>query len=123
MAVTVAGVLASWFARDMIGIPAIFGAFVFRLTVPKEGGFAPRVTTRKEDIVSKLRDGVADEVVEDVECRGRSTSGTTCHSPWPTRRRRRELVNNSGDRRVPNNQQVGSLAVSILFSSMPSVLT
>jgi hypothetical protein len=49
----------------------------------------------------------------------RCTMGGVCHSPWPTRRRRRELVNNSGDRRVPNNQQVGSLVVSILFLRCP----
>jgi Kef-type K+ transport system membrane component KefB len=54
VAVTLAGVLASGFATDVIGIHAIFGAFVFGLTVPKEGGFAARVTARVEDIVSEL---------------------------------------------------------------------
>lgn len=52
---TMAGVLASGLATDMIGIHAIFGAFVFGLTVPKdEGGFAGRVTERVEDLVSEL---------------------------------------------------------------------
>ncbi|CAN6331163.1 unnamed protein product [Urochloa humidicola] len=54
VAVTLAGVLASGFATDLIGIHAIFGAFVFGLTVPKEGEFAGRVTARIEDIVSEL---------------------------------------------------------------------
>ncbi|CAD6273232.1 unnamed protein product [Miscanthus lutarioriparius] len=54
VAVTLAGVLASGLATDVIGIHAIFGAFVFGLTVPKEGGFAARVTARVEDLVSEL---------------------------------------------------------------------
>jgi Kef-type K+ transport system membrane component KefB len=54
VAVTLAGVLASGFATDLIGIHAIFGAFVFGLTVPKEGAFAGRVTARVEDLVSEL---------------------------------------------------------------------
>ncbi|CAN6336106.1 unnamed protein product [Urochloa humidicola] len=54
VAATVAGVLASGFATDLIGIHAIFGAFVFGLTVPKEGAFAGRVTARIEDLVSEL---------------------------------------------------------------------
>uniref|UniRef100_A0ACD5W7S7 Uncharacterized protein n=1 Tax=Avena sativa TaxID=4498 RepID=A0ACD5W7S7_AVESA len=54
VAVTLAGVLASGLATDMIGIHAIFGAFVFGLTVPKDGAFAGRVTERVEDLVSEL---------------------------------------------------------------------
>jgi len=54
VAATLAGVLASGFATDLIGIHAIFGAFVFGLTVPKEGAFAGRVTARVEDLVSEL---------------------------------------------------------------------
>jgi Kef-type K+ transport system membrane component KefB len=54
VAVTLAGVLASGFATDVIGIHAIFGAFVFGLTVPKDGEFAGRVTERVEDLVSEL---------------------------------------------------------------------
>uniref|UniRef100_A0A0D9WHU9 Cation/H+ exchanger transmembrane domain-containing protein n=1 Tax=Leersia perrieri TaxID=77586 RepID=A0A0D9WHU9_9ORYZ len=54
IAVTLAGVLASGVATDMIGIHAIFGAFVFGLTVSKEGEFAGRVTERVEDMVSSL---------------------------------------------------------------------
>ncbi|OEL15178.1 Cation/H(+) antiporter 20 [Dichanthelium oligosanthes] len=37
VAVTLVGVMASGFTTDLIGIHAIFGAFVFGLTVPKEG--------------------------------------------------------------------------------------
>ncbi|KAF8725672.1 hypothetical protein HU200_020215 [Digitaria exilis] len=54
VAVTLAGVLASGFVTDLIGIHSIFGAFVFGLTVPKEGAFAGRVTARVEDLVSEL---------------------------------------------------------------------
>ncbi|OEL31422.1 Cation/H(+) antiporter 20 [Dichanthelium oligosanthes] len=54
VAVTLAGVMASGFATDLIGIHAIFGAFVFGLTVPKEGAFAGRVTARVEDLVAEL---------------------------------------------------------------------
>ncbi|KAG8084573.1 hypothetical protein GUJ93_ZPchr0010g10609 [Zizania palustris] len=54
VAVTLAGVLASGLATDMIGIHAIFGAFVFGLTVPKDGEFAGRVTERVEDLVSEM---------------------------------------------------------------------
>jgi Kef-type K+ transport system membrane component KefB len=54
VAVTLAGVLASGFATDVIGIHDIFGAFVFGLTVPKDGEFAGRVTERVEDLVSEL---------------------------------------------------------------------
>ncbi|TVU18258.1 hypothetical protein EJB05_34347 [Eragrostis curvula] len=54
VAATLVGVLASGFATDMIGIHAIFGAFVFGLTVPKDGEFAGRVTERVEDLVSEL---------------------------------------------------------------------
>ncbi|XP_062181598.1 cation/H(+) antiporter 20-like [Phragmites australis] len=54
VAATLAGVLASGLATDTIGIHAIFGAFVFGLTVPKEGEFAGRVTERVEDLVSEL---------------------------------------------------------------------
>ncbi|KAL6624807.1 hypothetical protein ACP70R_032128 [Stipagrostis hirtigluma subsp. patula] len=54
VAATLAGVLASGFATDTIGIHAIFGAFVFGLTVPKDGSFAGRVTERVEDLVSEL---------------------------------------------------------------------
>ncbi|KAF0924096.1 hypothetical protein E2562_008420 [Oryza meyeriana var. granulata] len=54
VAVTLAGVLVSGLATDMIGIHAIFGAFVFGLTVPKDGEFAGRVTERVEDLVSEL---------------------------------------------------------------------
>ncbi|MQL79435.1 hypothetical protein Taro_011872 [Colocasia esculenta] len=52
---TLAGVLASGFVTDMIGIHAIFGAFVFGLTIPKdEGDFAARLIERIEDFVSGL---------------------------------------------------------------------
>ncbi|WVZ95871.1 hypothetical protein U9M48_041580 [Paspalum notatum var. saurae] len=56
VAATLAGALASGLATDAIGIHAIFGAFVFGLTVPKggDGGFAARVTARVEDVVAEL---------------------------------------------------------------------
>ncbi|KAL5992047.1 Cation/H(+) antiporter 20 [Asimina triloba] len=54
VALTLAGVLASGFMTDLIGIHAIFGAFVFGLTIPKEGEFAGRLIERIEDFVSGL---------------------------------------------------------------------
>nr|DAD27869.1 TPA_asm: hypothetical protein HUJ06_029337 [Nelumbo nucifera] len=51
---TLAGVMVSGFMTDFIGIHAIFGAFVFRLTIPKEGEFARRLIDRIEDFVSSL---------------------------------------------------------------------
>ncbi|RZR86759.1 hypothetical protein BHM03_00014013 [Ensete ventricosum] len=54
VALTLAGVLVSGFFTDFIGIHSIFGAFIFGLTVPKEGDFAGRLTERIEDFVSVL---------------------------------------------------------------------
>ncbi|CAL9097281.1 unnamed protein product [Musa acuminata var. zebrina] len=54
VALTLAGVLVSGFFTDFIGIHSIFGAFIFGLTVPKEGDFARRLTERIEDFVSVL---------------------------------------------------------------------
>ncbi|MCL7022631.1 hypothetical protein MKW94_021301 [Papaver nudicaule] len=51
---TLAGVLISGFMTDLIGIHAIFGAFVFGLAIPKEGVFAGRLIERIEDFVSGL---------------------------------------------------------------------
>ncbi|CAI0472664.1 unnamed protein product [Linum tenue] len=51
---TLAGVMASGFLTDLIGIHAIFGAFVFGLTIPKGGAFAERLMERIEDFVSGL---------------------------------------------------------------------
>ncbi|CAA6661761.1 unnamed protein product [Spirodela intermedia] len=52
---TLAGVLAAGFATDIIGIHAIFGAFVFGLAIPKEEeDFAGRLMERIEDFVSGL---------------------------------------------------------------------
>ncbi|XP_057972760.1 cation/H(+) antiporter 20-like [Malania oleifera] len=51
---TLAGVMLSGFTTDLIGIHAIFGAFVFGLTIPKGGEFAGRVIRRIEDFVSGL---------------------------------------------------------------------
>ncbi|KAJ0979466.1 hypothetical protein J5N97_014940 [Dioscorea zingiberensis] len=51
---TLGAVLVSGFVTDVIGIHAIFGAFVFGLTVPKEGEFAGRLIERIEDFVSGL---------------------------------------------------------------------
>lgn len=51
---TLAGVLVSGFATDLIGIHSIFGAFVFGLTIPSGGEFAERLMERIEDFVSSL---------------------------------------------------------------------
>uniref|UniRef100_A0A5B7BAW7 Putative cation/H(+) antiporter 20 n=1 Tax=Davidia involucrata TaxID=16924 RepID=A0A5B7BAW7_DAVIN len=51
---TLAGVMVFGFLTDLIGIHAIFGAFVFGLTVPKEGEFANKLIERIEDFVSGL---------------------------------------------------------------------
>lgn len=51
---TLAGVLISGFMTDFIGIHAIFGAFVFGLTIPKEGEFTGRLIERIEDFVTGL---------------------------------------------------------------------
>ncbi|WVZ07359.1 hypothetical protein V8G54_020705 [Vigna mungo] len=51
---TLAGVLVSGFMTDLIGIHSIFGAFVFGLTIPKEGNFAKKLTERIEDFVLGL---------------------------------------------------------------------
>lgn len=51
---TLAGVLACGFVTDLIGIHSIFGAFVFGLTVPKNGSFARRLMERIEDFVLGL---------------------------------------------------------------------
>ncbi|KAK6943682.1 Cation/H+ exchanger [Dillenia turbinata] len=51
---TLTGVLVSGFMTDMIGIHSIFGAFVFGLTIPKEGEFVERLIVRIEDFVSSL---------------------------------------------------------------------
>ncbi|XAR68968.1 hypothetical protein NMG60_11000394 [Bertholletia excelsa] len=50
---TLAGVMVSGFTTDLIGIHAIFGAFVFGLMIPK-GEFAGRLIKRMEDFVSGL---------------------------------------------------------------------
>ncbi|PON68609.1 DNA-directed DNA polymerase [Parasponia andersonii] len=51
---TMAGVMASGFMTDLIGIHSIFGAFVFGLTIPKGGDLAGRLIKRIEDFVSGL---------------------------------------------------------------------
>lgn len=51
---TLAGVMISGFTTDLIGVHAIFGAFVFGLTVPKGGEFEAKLTKRIEDFVSGL---------------------------------------------------------------------
>lgn len=51
---TLVGVLAAGFVTDAIGIHAIFGAFVFGLTIPKDGPFARMLTEKIEDFVSSL---------------------------------------------------------------------
>ncbi|EXC31016.1 Cation/H(+) antiporter 20 [Morus notabilis] len=51
---TLAGVMASGFVTDLIGIHSIFGAFVFGLTIPKGGEFERRLIERIEDFVLGL---------------------------------------------------------------------
>ena len=51
---TLAGVMVSGFVTDLIGIHSIFGAFVFGLTISKDGLFAERLIERIEDFVSGL---------------------------------------------------------------------
>ncbi|KAL0714340.1 hypothetical protein Bca4012_021319 [Brassica carinata] len=51
---TLAGVMVSGFVTDLIGIHSIFGAFVFGLTIPKDGEFGHRLIERIEDFVSGL---------------------------------------------------------------------
>lgn len=54
MCLTLAGVLLSGLATDLIGIHSIFGAFVFGLMIPKEGKFAGRLFERIEYFISEL---------------------------------------------------------------------
>ncbi|XVF08062.1 hypothetical protein REPUB_Repub06bG0193300 [Reevesia pubescens] len=51
---SLAGVMLSGFMTDLIGIHAIFGAFVFGLTIPKGGEFAAKLINRIEDFVAGL---------------------------------------------------------------------
>ncbi|OIT01215.1 PREDICTED: cation/H(+) antiporter 20 [Nicotiana attenuata] len=51
---TLAGVMLFGFMTDLIGIHAIFGAFIFGLTIPKSGDFGGRLILRIEDFVSGL---------------------------------------------------------------------
>ncbi|CAK9171272.1 unnamed protein product [Ilex paraguariensis] len=54
MCLTLVGVMVSGLITDLIGIHAIFGAFVFGLTIPKGGEFAQRLIERIEDFVTGL---------------------------------------------------------------------
>ncbi|XVE61853.1 hypothetical protein DITRI_Ditri06bG0072300 [Diplodiscus trichospermus] len=51
---TLSGVMLSGFMTDLIGIHAIFGAFVFGLMIPKGDGFAAKLIKRIEDFVAGL---------------------------------------------------------------------
>lgn len=51
---TLAAVLAAGFVTDIIGIHAMFGAFVIGVLVPKEGPFAGVLVEKVEDLVSGL---------------------------------------------------------------------
>lgn len=51
---TLSVVLAAGFATDLIGIHALFGAFVVGVLVPKEGPFAGALVEKVEDLVSGL---------------------------------------------------------------------
>ena len=54
IALTLLLVLTSSFFTSIIGIHAIFGAFMIGLICPHEGGFAIKVTEKIEDLVSAL---------------------------------------------------------------------
>jgi Kef-type K+ transport system membrane component KefB len=54
VALVLAGVLVAGFCTDAIGIHSIFGAFVFGLTIPKDGPFAPALVAKIEDLVTTL---------------------------------------------------------------------
>ncbi|KAK8479749.1 hypothetical protein V6N11_047380 [Hibiscus sabdariffa] len=51
---TLTAVLAAGFVTDLIGIHALFGAFVIGVLVPKEGPFAAALVEKVEDLVSGL---------------------------------------------------------------------
>lgn len=51
---TLVGVLAAAFVTDLIGIHALFGAFVMGVLVPKEGPFAGALVEKVEDLISGL---------------------------------------------------------------------
>ncbi|KAK8986819.1 hypothetical protein V6N11_037745 [Hibiscus sabdariffa] len=51
---TLTAVLAAGFVTDLIGIHALFGAFVIGVLVPKEGPFAAAMVEKVEDLVSGL---------------------------------------------------------------------
>ncbi|XP_047970413.1 cation/H(+) antiporter 18-like isoform X1 [Salvia hispanica] len=51
---TLGAVLAAGLVTDIIGIHALFGAFVIGVLVPKEGAFAGALVEKVEDIVSGL---------------------------------------------------------------------
>ncbi|KAJ6518902.1 Sodium/hydrogen exchanger family-domain-containing protein [Mycena sanguinolenta] len=52
MTVTILLVFGSAFFTDVIGVHAIFGAFIMGLVVPREGGLAITLTEKLEDMVS-----------------------------------------------------------------------
>ncbi|KAI8603211.1 Sodium/hydrogen exchanger family-domain-containing protein [Dissophora ornata] len=54
MAFTLAVVLISAFLTDIIGVHAIFGAFLVGLVIPNDTGFADGATKRIEDLVSVI---------------------------------------------------------------------
>jgi Kef-type K+ transport system membrane component KefB/nucleotide-binding universal stress UspA family protein len=51
VAVTILLLLASAWATELIGIHALFGAFVFGAILPKDGGFARGLAEKLEDVV------------------------------------------------------------------------
>ncbi|KAF5372507.1 hypothetical protein D9758_005254 [Tetrapyrgos nigripes] len=51
---TLVGVFASSFFTDVIGVHAIFGAFLFGLIVPREGGLAVAMMEKLEDVVGSI---------------------------------------------------------------------
>jgi Kef-type K+ transport system membrane component KefB len=52
MTVTILILFGSAFFTDIIGVHAIFGAFVAGIIVPREGGLAIALTEKLEDMVA-----------------------------------------------------------------------
>lgn len=52
VAVTLVGVLVASFTTELIGIHAIFGAFIFGLCIPKDGAFPTLILEKIEDFIA-----------------------------------------------------------------------
>lgn len=54
MTITILIALVSAFFTEIIGVHAIFGAFMAGIICPHEGGFAIKVTEKIEDLIATL---------------------------------------------------------------------